>query len=115
MKYLLPVLLGFTLMLAWQGTVRGHTEHAQYLEWMQSLRNNAGVSCCDGHDSKEVEDWEPQPYGAYHIRVEGVWFDVAASQVVGGPNRIGSPQAWIGQRGQDGAPYVRCFLPGALI
>ncbi len=113
MKWLLPFLLGFTLMLAFQGTVRGHSEHAQYQQWLQGLKNQHNVTCCDGRDNLEVEDWQPLPGGAYKIRVQGDWYDVPAGNVVSGPNRMGAPQAWIGHN--NGARFIRCFLPGALM
>ncbi len=114
MQYLLPFLLGFTLMLAFQSTVRSHSEHAQHNPWLQGLKNKDGVTCCNGQDNLPVEDWEARPDGTYHIRVGGTWYNVDRLAVVPGPNHMGAPQAWFGYDNTS-RPYIRCFLPGALI
>lgn len=79
-------------------------------DWIRSLKDKFGVSCCDTADGEEVEGWFFGETG-YRIKVKGIWLDVPASALLTVPNLLGYARAWLYY--EDGKPKIRCFLPGA--
>jgi hypothetical protein len=96
--------------------VRGHEHSRPDLDgWFGSLRSGLGP-CCGGPkvDATTLDDndWDAKD-GHYRVRVEGEWVDVDDEAVLKEPNRAGRTMVWLGFR--DGKPFVRCFMPGAMI
>lgn len=96
--------------------VRGHDHNNPDLDsWFGELRSGLGP-CCGGPkvDATTLDDtqWESRD-GRYRVRVDGDWIDVDDEAVLKQPNRAGRTMVWLGFR--DGKPFVRCFMPGAMI
>lgn len=81
-------------------------------EWMKSLKDKAGHSCCDEGDAAEVEMWDIED-GKYRVRIAGVWIDVPPGAVLNVPNLLGYAKAWTYY--VNGKTVIRCFLVGPLI
>ena len=80
-------------------------------DWVTSLKNGNGVSCCataDGWKPQAVE-WDMSTKG-YRVLIEDKWVDVPDDAVIHGPNKLGHAEVWYYH--VDGLPMVRCFLPG---
>lgn len=112
---MLAFVIGFILMvLAWPHIAWGHDDgryaNSPHKDWIKSLKDKFGVSCCDTADGEEVEGWAFGPTG-YRIKVKGEWLDVPPSALLTVPNILGFARAWIFY--ENGRPKVRCFLPGA--
>jgi hypothetical protein len=96
---------------------RGHDHSRPDLDdWYLSLRTPGGGPCCGGPkvDATTLDDadWETKD-GHYRVRVNGQWLDVPDDKVVPGPNRAGRTMVWLFY--SNGNPFVRCFMPGAMI
>lgn len=96
--------------------VRGH-DHANpgLDDWYMGLRSGLGP-CCGGPkvDATTLEDADWHSLGDhFSVRVDGQWLDVPDDAVLKEPNRAGRTLVWLGYR--DGKPFVRCFMPGAMI
>lgn len=96
--------------------VHGHDHANPSLDdWYMGLRSGLGP-CCGGPkvDATTLDDnaWEAKD-GHYRVRVDGDWIDVDDEAVLKEPNRAGRTMVWLGFR--DGKPFVRCFMPGAMI
>lgn len=94
----------------------GHDmDHPELDGWYMGLRSGLGP-CCGGPkvDATTLDDndWEAKD-GHYRVRVDGEWIDVDDEAVLKQPNRAGRTMVWLGFR--DGKPFVRCFMPGAMI
>ena len=80
-------------------------------DWVNSLKNGNGVSCCATADGwkPEAVQWDISKHG-YVVQIEGHWVDVDPEAVIHGPNMLGHAEVWYYH--VDGLPKVRCFLPG---
>ena len=92
--------------------------------WFKSLKNKAGVACCDTGDGQHVEaEWD-MGKGGYRVLLKnpqrpnepGQWFDVPYAVVLNQPNLSGIAMVWWWPRynSRDGSmiPMLRCFIPG---
>jgi hypothetical protein len=96
--------------------VHGHDHARPDLDgWYMGLRSGLGP-CCGGPkvDATVLEDADWQSLGDhFSVRIDGQWIAVDDAAVLKEPNRAGRTMVWLGFR--DGKPFVRCFLPGAMI
>lgn len=95
----------------------GHDHSRPDLDsWYGTLRSDGGGPCCGGPkvDATTLDDadWESRD-GHYRVRVDGQWLDVPDEMVVKEPNRAGRTLVWLSYG--NGQPFVRCFMPGAMI
>ena len=93
--------------------------------WFKSLKNKAGVPCCDGGDGQHVEaEWDMTKSG-YRVLLKhphrpnepGRWFDIPNSVVIKGQNLSGIAMVWWWPSyDTDGSmtPSWRCFIPGPV-
>ncbi|MGE9007087.1 hypothetical protein ACO2JO_00780 [Leptospira interrogans] len=91
--------------------------------WFKSLKNKAGVGCCDSGDGQHVEaEWD-MGKGGYRVLLKhphrptepGQWFDVPYSVVIDQPNLSGVAMVWWWPRYDSRGsmiPMWRCFIPG---
>jgi hypothetical protein len=107
---------------------RAHdSAHPEHNEWLRSLTNSSGYSCCDGTDALRIEDvdWQSVCEAGtgechYQVRIAGAWWNVPEVAVVKGGNRLGPALVWPTIYFNHGDPAdgvssvaIRCFLPGA--
>lgn len=96
--------------------VHGHDHARADLDsWFGGLRSGLGP-CCGGPkvDATVLEDADWQSLGDhFSVRIDGQWIAVDDAAVLKEPNRAGRTMVWLGFR--DGKPFVRCFMPGAMI
>ena len=80
-------------------------------KWVESLKNQNGVSCCATADGwkPEAVQWDADAKG-YKVLIEGKWTAVGPEAVIYGPNKLGYAVVWYYH--VDGLPAIRCFLPG---
>lgn len=98
---------------AWQVFARdldGRYAQSPLKDWIKSLKDKNGVSCCDDADGEDVDGWDIVD-GHYWVRVKGQWLIVLPHAKLDVPNRLGYPRAWIYH--EQGQAKIRCFLPGA--
>jgi hypothetical protein len=78
-------------------------------DWLRSLKNNRGMSCCDWADGMRLEDpdWEWNGSG-YRVRINGDWVVVPDDAVLPGPNKLGIAIVWRFNG------HITCFIPGTL-
>jgi hypothetical protein len=93
--------------------------------WYESLKNQNGISCCEGTEATRVQDvdWQSKCVEGechYQVFIDKQWWDVPAWAVVKEPNRNGVPLVWPIYYWKDGKPenglssiFIRCFMPGA--
>jgi hypothetical protein len=110
------LVLTFFVAFIFNSSVLAHDhDHPELDQWYRSLRNSVGHYCCDGSDAFSVEDpdWEitTDPEFPYNVFLEGSYRKVPKDAVVKGPNKAGPAKVW--PIYIDGAPAIRCFLPGA--
>ncbi len=74
----------------------GRYANSPLKDWVRGLKDKNGQGCCDTADGFPAE-------------VE--WDDVPDSAVIEKPNRLGYPMVWYWR--ENGAPRIRCFIPGA--
>jgi hypothetical protein len=92
--------------------------------WFKSLKNKAGVRCCDTGDGQNVEaEWD-MATGGYRVLLRhphrpsepGQWYDVPHSVVIDRPNLSGVAMVWwwpsFDARDGSMTPLWRCFIPG---
>ncbi len=79
--------------------------------WIESLRDAYGVSCCATADGYRPQDVEWDVGNHYRVKVENRSWCVTAPLLKA---QIGSAtQLWLyGSLDFDGSRMVRCFLPG---
>jgi hypothetical protein len=80
-------------------------------EWVESLTDRLGTSCCataDGFEPEEVE-WE-MAANRSRVRIRGEWMTVPDGSVIKQANRLGHAVLWLHEE-PDGIA-IRCFLPG---
>ena len=72
-----------------------------------------GYPCCDIADGQDLldADWDSQD-GHYRVRVDGEWLAVPDDAIVTEPNRYGRTVVWLVY--VNGAPAVKCFMPGSM-
>jgi hypothetical protein len=109
---MLLVLLGSMIVVAGsaQAVDRGRFENVpdDIRAWFKSVRNPAGVPCCD------IADGHRTTYdvrgGAYWVPIDGVWWRVPEGAVVrNAGNPIGEAVVWyVSVRGDV---RIRCFVP----
>jgi hypothetical protein len=92
--------------------------------WFKSLKNKAGVACCDLGDGQHAEvEWDMARRG-YKVLLKnpqrpdqsGQWFDVPYAVVIERPNLSGMAMVWwwpIYDTDGTMTPRWRCFIPGA--
>lgn len=80
--------------------------------WFDTLRSGRGPCCSDADGSAVSDvDWDSNR-GHYRVRLEGVWIDVPDDAVITEPNRAGRAMVW--PMWSEGAPQIRCFIPGLM-
>ena len=80
--------------------------------WVEGLTDHQGRGCCataDGFRPDEVE-WD-MAENSYRVMIGGKWFTVPDGAVIKEVNRIGYALVWYYVN--DGAVFIRCFLPGS--
>ena len=106
----LVILILLSIILPAVARDDGRYAQSPLREWMKSLKDKFGQPCCDTADGHEVEGWAFGPDG-YRVKVQGRWMDVPPTALLTGPNLLGFARVWL--YWENGAPQVRCFLPGA--
>jgi len=109
--YVLAFLLAASAALARDMTGDHDKVSAAVRQWVEGLKNGNGVSCCATADGwrPEAVEWDITTHG-YKVLIESHWVDVPDNAVIHGPNKLGHAVVWYYH--VDGAPAVRCFLPG---
>lgn len=80
--------------------------------WVEGLTDDKGRGCCataDGFRPEEV-DWD-MTENNYKVMIGGQWYTVPEGAVVKESNRIGYAIVWYYV--DNGALFIRCFLPGS--
>jgi hypothetical protein len=88
--------------------------------WIEELKDNFGVGCCDTADGLALKpdaqdpDWEclaAGPIDRCRVRIEGQWYDVPDRALLKNTiNRLGFPMVWYII--DNGVLTIRCFLKG---
>ena len=110
-------ILAITLVLASVGSqARDNGQYSQVApeikRWVEGLTDNQGRGCCataDGFRPDEVE-WDISE-NSYRVMIGGKWFSVPEGAVIKESNRIGYALVWYYV--DNGALFIRCFLPGS--
>jgi hypothetical protein len=110
-------LLAITLVLASVGSqARDNGQYSQVApeikRWVEGLTDSQGRGCCataDGFRPDEVE-WDISE-NSYRVMIGGKWFSVPEGAVIKESNRIGYALVWYYV--DNGALFIRCFLPGS--
>lgn len=111
MRFLLAVLIAIALDPA-LARDDGRYANSQLKPWFDSLRSGRGPCCSDADGSAVSDvDWDSER-GHYRVRLEGVWIDVPDDAVITEPNRAGRAMVW--PMWLEGAPQIRCFIPGSM-
>ena len=105
----IPLVLIMAIMaLAYGRDLDGRYANSPHRDWINSLKNQNGMSCCDDSDGFRVDDPDWRNVGsAYEVRIEGKWMPLTDEQIITQVNRIGYAMVWI-FRGR-----ITCFMPGA--
>lgn len=110
----LAVLTMFGLASAAYGVDRGQFGDVpdDIRAWFKSMRNSAGVPCCDvsdGHRTAyEVRD------GAYWVPIDGTWWQVPEKAVIrNAGNPLGEAIVWYVNHG--GSIVISCFVPADAV
>jgi hypothetical protein len=84
--------------------------------WIEELKDNFGVGCCDTADGLALKpdaqdpDWECL-VDRCRVRIEGRWYDVPDRALLKNTiNRLGFPMVWYII--DNGVLTIRCFLKG---
>jgi hypothetical protein len=110
-------LLAITLVLASATTyARDDGRYSQVSpdikRWVEGLTDDKGRGCCataDGFRPEEV-DWD-MTENSYKVMIGGQWYTVPEGAVVKDTNKIGYAIVWYYV--DNGAVFIRCFLPGS--
>lgn len=111
MRFLLLTLL----LLATPALARddGRYANSPLKPWFDSLKSGNGPCCSDADGTALSDvDWESRD-GHYRVRIKGTWIEVPDDAVLPGPNLAGKTMVWPFY--VNGAPTIRCFIPGAMI
>jgi hypothetical protein len=144
MKYFLafiiyPLLIAAVIVFTCPAIAPAHMHNRPDLdEWLRTLYSKLRGSCCDSSEAETMADpdWKyasefkeskcessrnaNNESATYCVRLQNPhnpddwrWWDVPDGAVVEFPNRAGPALIWLVWDISD-APYIRCFLPGAL-
>jgi hypothetical protein len=88
--------------------------------WFESLRNNAGMSCCARADGYPVDDgeWDMKD-NHYRVFLNGEWTVVPDDNVILSPNKFGKAIVWLTMQGELDTDRpalgarILCFMPGS--
>lgn len=99
------ILLALLALLALISPALAHSPDAAHGEWLSSLTNKWGGSCCN------MQDCEHHPTRIvgdhYEVLIKGEWRVVPEDAILRIPNPTGEPVAcWYGNA-------VRCFVPAS--
>jgi len=93
----------------------GRYAQSPHKDWVESLKDRKGVSCCHTADGYDVQ-WDTQNE-KYRVYINEQWYEVPTSAVLDDvPNRLGVARVWYSMDyDKDGkmTPHIRCFLPGS--
>ncbi len=118
---MLRIMVAATLLCA-LGTALAHDGHRtasvdpndiEIQNWIQGLKDRNGVGCCSTADGFPADvQWDTQA-NKYRVFVMGEWRVVPDQALLDVPNKLGHPMVWWFL--SEGAPVIRCFLPGAML
>jgi hypothetical protein len=105
------------MLSGWAALARdnGQWAQSQHRDWVESLRDHNGISCCNTADGYDVQ-WDTQG-DKYRVFIDGTWYVVPPEAVLDDiPNRLGVARVWyVWEYDTHGTktPKIRCFLPGS--
>ncbi len=96
-----------------QAQARWKPEYAnsRFSAWYEQQHDKDGWSCCDHGDAHAVFD-PVFKHGKWHVRIDGVEYQILPHQLLDGPNPTGHAVVWYDGAGDHATIF--CFAPGAL-
>lgn len=115
MRIRLLLLMG---LLVLSTAAMAHDSHGPVLsdDYWHSLQAEDHSPCCGNphEDATELGDAQVVAKGDhYEVEISGQWVRVPNEKIVHKPNLAGHALVW--PYWINGQPYIRCFMPGALL